>query len=331
MIETNAQFWILDEFCATLDRDTAKIVAYNVQKLARQNRKAVIAATTHTDLETDLAPSVHIHKKLGKKIQVTYHPNQPTKQCTILNQIYIEKGTRKDYQTLAEYHYRSHNIGAVRKIFRAVRSRDELCGIIVYTYPATATAGRRRILPKMSITELNHKLSNIMRVVVHPKYRTIGLGQKLVRETLHKCGTPFAETTAVMAKYNPFFEKAGLTKIQQTTPPKQAQAIQKTLTALKFNTTLLSSQNYIRSQLKRLTDQQLKTIRQAFTHNTHPRYQKEFFPNQPYGKTKQYRQKLQTANPEKLAKLIHITAQLLQTKAYLLWKNPTTQPETEKA
>jgi ABC-type ATPase with predicted acetyltransferase domain len=61
---------------------------------------------------------------------------------------------------------------------------DEICGAIVYTYPGIGVAGRRQILPKMKISELNRELSNIMRVVVHPKYRTIGLGQKLVRETL---------------------------------------------------------------------------------------------------------------------------------------------------
>jgi ABC-type ATPase with predicted acetyltransferase domain len=36
LIESGAQWWIMDEFCATLDRETAKIVAFNVQKLARR-------------------------------------------------------------------------------------------------------------------------------------------------------------------------------------------------------------------------------------------------------------------------------------------------------
>ena len=42
MMESKAQFWIMDEFAAALDRDTAKIVAFNVQKLARQEGKAVL-------------------------------------------------------------------------------------------------------------------------------------------------------------------------------------------------------------------------------------------------------------------------------------------------
>jgi len=76
------------------------------------------------------------------------------------------------------------------------------------------------VLPKMSMTELNQKLSIISRVVVHPKYRTIGLGHKLVRETLEHAGTPYVETVAVMARYNPFFEHAGLRKIAESPPAK---------------------------------------------------------------------------------------------------------------
>jgi ABC-type ATPase with predicted acetyltransferase domain len=96
MIESNAQFWIMDEFAATLDRDTAKIVAYNLQKLARQQAKAVLAATTHTDLFEDLHPSVHIHKRFGKEITVNYYPNVPAKECSLIREMRIEEGTTED-------------------------------------------------------------------------------------------------------------------------------------------------------------------------------------------------------------------------------------------
>jgi len=178
---------------------------------------------------------VHIHKRFGQEIQVNYYQNEPLKNCSLLKQIRIEEGTTKDYKILSGFHYRSHHVGAVRKIFRAVRD-EELCGVTVYTYPGMGVAGRRKVLPKMDVSDLNQTLSNIMRVVVHPKYRTIGLGQKLVRKTLEKCGTPFVETTAVMAKYNPFFERAGMMKIQETPPPKQAVAIREVLARLGFNT-----------------------------------------------------------------------------------------------
>jgi predicted GNAT family N-acyltransferase len=44
--------------------------------------------------------------------------------------------------------------------------------------------------------ELNEKLTIITRVVAHPKCRTIGLGAKLVRETLALAGSnPAAPST----------------------------------------------------------------------------------------------------------------------------------------
>jgi ABC-type ATPase with predicted acetyltransferase domain len=66
--------------------------------------------------------------------------------------------------------------------------------------------------------ELNRQLSTINHVVVHPKYHSIGLGAKLIRETLPLAGTPYAEMIAVMAKYRPFAEKAGMRKVAERPP-----------------------------------------------------------------------------------------------------------------
>jgi len=327
MMESEAQFWVMDEFAATLDRDTAKIVAFNVQKLARQEGKAVLAATTHTDLFEDLKPSVHVHKRFGKEIEVRYYQNESAKECSLTKEIRIEGGTRSDYELLAGFHYRSHNVGIVRKIFRAVRGA-EVAGVIVYCYPGMTVAGRLKVLPKMSVQDLNQKLSVIMRVVTHPKYRTIGLGQRLVRETLPLAGTPYVETIAVMAKYNPFFERAGMQKIMEQPTPKHALAVRETLSKLGFSSTLLGSQKYVLNKLQSLPDEQLWEIRHAFMQNVHLRFLKEFFYHEPYGKRELYRQRMQTATLEKLAKLIHVTALLLQTKVYLFWKKKGEKEES---
>jgi hypothetical protein len=171
----------------------------------------------------------------------------------------------------------------------------------------------------MTVQELNQKLSVIMRVVVHPKYRTIGLGQRLVRETLPLAGTPYVETIAVMAKYNPFFERAGMQKVMEQPTCKQALAIREVLSNLGFNTTLLASEKYVLNKLRNLSDEQLEDIRQAFMQNVHVRFLKEFFYHEPYGKRELYKLRMQTATLEKLAKLIHVTVLLLQTKVYLFW------------
>jgi GNAT superfamily N-acetyltransferase len=242
----------LDEFAATLDRDTAKIVAFNLQKLARQQGKAVLAATTHTDLFEDLNPSVHIHKRFGKEITVNYYPNVPAKECSLVREMRIEEGTTEDWHRLAGFHYRSHKVAGPRKIFRLVRG-EELCGVIVYSYPPPTCFGRKLVLPKMSMKELNEKLSIISRVVVHPKYRTIGLGAKLVKETLPLAGTPYVEMPAVMAKYNPFAEKAGMREIAEQPPPKEALAIAETLRKFGFNIQLLESEKYVLNRLRTLS------------------------------------------------------------------------------
>ncbi|MCL6579493.1 MAG: GNAT family N-acetyltransferase [Candidatus Bathyarchaeota archaeon] len=320
MIESKAQFWIMDEFAATLDRDTAKIVAYNLQKLARQQGKAVLAATTHTDLFEDLNPSVYIYKKFGKEIDIRYYPNEPAKECTLMKEMRIVEGTTEDWRKLAGFHYRSHKIAAPRKIFSLKRG-DELCGVIVYCYPPPTAFGRRLVLPKMSMKELNEKLSIITRVVVHPKYRTIGLGAKLIKETLPLAGTPYVEMPAVMAKYNPFAEKAGMQKIAEQPPPKEALKILETLQQLGFSIQLLGSEKYALNKLRSLSNEDVTRIREAFIKHCHARFMKYFFCHMPFGRKEVYAKEVMKANLERLTHLIKVCSFLLQTKVYLFWKS----------
>jgi len=320
LIESKTQFWIADEFCSTLDRDTAKIVAFNIQKLARQEGKAVLVATTHTDLFDDLKPSVHIQKMFGKDIEVKYYPNEISKECSLVKEMRVVEGTRQDYYKLSGFHYRSREVAGIRRIFSLKRG-DELCGVIVYSYPPAACFGRKLVLPKSSIRELNQRMSIISRVIVHPKYRTIGLGHKLVRETLSLAGTPYVETVAVMARYNPFFERAGMKKIAESPPVKTAIKIADVLKEMGFNVAFLRSQKYVLKKLASLNAQELKLIKRAFAENKHPRFMKEFSFHDPYGKRKFYEKSLESADLEKLTKLIGICGMLLQTKVYLFWDN----------
>ena len=320
MMESKAQFWIMDEAMATLDRDTAKIVAYNLQKLARQQGKAVLAATTHTDLLGDLNPSVHIHKRFGKEICVVYYTNQLAKECSLVKEMHVEKGSTEDWRKLAGFHYRSHKIVAPRKIF-CLKRKEELCGVIVYCYPPPTAFGRRLVLPELSMKELNKELSIISRVVVHPKYRTIGLGVKLLRETLAKAGTRYVEMPAVMAKYNPFGEKAGMRKIAEQPPPKEALAIAEILQQLGFNIQLLGSEKYVLNKLQTLSDEDIDEVREAFIKHCHTRFMKYFFPHLVFGHKKAYVEEIKKLSLERLARLIKVCGFLLQTKVYLFWEN----------
>jgi ABC-type ATPase with predicted acetyltransferase domain len=321
LIESKKQWWLMDEFAAKLDRDTAKIVAFNLQKIARKEGKAVVAATTHTDLLGDLNPSVHVHKRFGKEITVNYYPNVAAKECSLIREMRVVEGSVEDWRRLAGFHYRSHRIVAPRKIF-CLRRGGELCGVIVYAYPPPACFGRRLVLPKMSMRELNEKLSIVSRVVVHPKYRTVGLGSKLIHETLPLAGTPFVEMVAVMARYNPFADRAGMRRVAVQKPDGKVMLVAGLLERLGFNLQLLSSTRYVRGKLEGLDPTQISELKEAFVRNGHPRFRKEIAATRHmlYGTAAVYAEGVRNASTERLAKLVKIVGMLLQTKVYLFWR-----------
>lgn len=74
MIESGAKVWVADEFLAVLDRVTACVIAYNIQKVARKVGATLMVATTHTDMVSDLAPNVYIEKRYREKIKIDYLP-----------------------------------------------------------------------------------------------------------------------------------------------------------------------------------------------------------------------------------------------------------------
>lgn len=74
IIESGADVWSADEFLAVLDRVTAKVIAFNLQKIARKMGATLIVATTHTDMVDDLAPTLFIDKRYREKISIVYAP-----------------------------------------------------------------------------------------------------------------------------------------------------------------------------------------------------------------------------------------------------------------
>lgn len=322
LVESGRQWWIMDEFAASLDRDTAKIVAFNLQKIARKQGKAVVAATTHTDLHEDLNPTVHVHKRFGKEIVVDYRQYEQKVQCSLVKEMEVTEGSMEDWKKLAAFHYRSHRVSPPRKILSLMRA-DELCGVIVYSYPPPTCFGRKYVMPRMTMRELNEKLSTISRVVIHPKYRAIGLGTKLVKDTVGLCGTCWVEMIAVMSKYNPFAEKAGMKKVAEQPKSDGVLRIVETLQELGFNVHLLSSEGYVLSRLKMLSEENLARIKMEFVAHSHGRFRKSFACDLPFGTKENYQKNVLNISLPKLASLIKICGVLMQTKSYLFWEKST--------
>jgi hypothetical protein len=143
-----------------------------------------------------------------------------------------------------------------------------------------------------------------------------------VRETLAKAGTPYVEMPAVMAKYNPFGEKAEMRKIAEQPPPKEALKIVEVLEQLGFNIQLLGSEKYVLNKLQSLSEIEIQSIREAFIKHCHARFMKYFFCHIPFGRKNVYAKEVMKASLERLTRLIKVCGFLLQTKVYLFWERP---------
>lgn len=264
---------ILDEFGATLDRETAKVIAWLLQKVVRQTGKMLIVATTHRDLFDDLNPSLYILKKFGPEAEVKRFEFQP-RYCSIHQSISIRPGTRPEIESLELFHYRGKlSAFQYQEVFIAERTTEEgteVMGGIVYSSTFMNLRARNYVLPMYSgATDsgkgevLNKEILRISRVIVLPKYRGIGLASRIVRQTMPLVRRPYVETLAVMARYNPFFEKAGMVMVNA--PEKRDLAYERALERLEqlgFNLDLLSSFEHTIAVLEQLAPSELDEVSQ---------------------------------------------------------------------
>ena len=322
LMESGAQYWVMDEFCSTLDRTTARIVAFNVQKQARRMGRGVLAATAHEDLLQDLAPSVYVKKGLGRRLEVRYFPNRPRERCSVAEEVRVERGTPSDYRELAEFHYRSHRLPPPIAIY-AMRRGEELVGVIVYSYPGINSFGRRRALGRrVPVEELNRDFAVISRVVLHPRYRSIGLGRRIVEKTLPLVGRRYVEAIAVMAQYNPFFEKAGMRRVAEIGPDESLLEVGERLRRLGFNPIEMASEEANLRRLEGMGREEVEECRRILM-GVSPGYYKRLKPSRrAHVGRGEFRSYVEGAPLRRLARMLRTVAVLLQTKVYLIWENP---------
>ncbi len=149
--------------------------------------------------------------------------------CTIKRYLKIVPGVIADYKPLARFHYRESQTGPVAAVYKIIDTHpmreqiEPIVGIIIYSMPACSVELRNiatgGLFTKLGSANANMQLVNnnirtISRVVIEPRYRALGLSYQLVKETMPMLNMPYIEALAVMGKVNPFFEKAGMIKLQ---------------------------------------------------------------------------------------------------------------------
>lgn len=145
-----------------------------------------------------------------------------------LSWLYIEPGTRADFDALAHWHYRAGPPATFAAVLRAVDvdgvmdgGPPVLAGVLVVSHPTLNGPWRERAWPGAMDTmddddpatrarQLNAMVRTISRVVVDPRYRGAGVASALVRAYLDRPLTPLTEAVASMGALVPLFTRAGM-------------------------------------------------------------------------------------------------------------------------
>jgi hypothetical protein len=215
---TGAAFVTADEFTATLDRTLAKVVAFNVRKRAARTGVGLLAATTHDDITTDLAPDVVVNCEEGSVTVERRARDAGRREISFAHELRIEDGTARDWERFARWHYRGHRLAFVKRVV-LLRHGPEAVGICVFATPAASLTLRTQYFglcdPRsaVSMALMNEKLWLLQRVVLHPTYRGAGIASKFVRAACESCPIDWIETLTAMGRANPFFERAGFVRV----------------------------------------------------------------------------------------------------------------------
>jgi hypothetical protein len=265
--ESNASVWAFDEFGSVLDRTTAKVVAYTVQKTARNLGKTLVVATTHEDLLQDLKPDIWIQKKFGDSVRLsTYRKGYFEKHSPLLDEVVIRPCSLEELESLEKFHYRGKVRAIVKQCFKAT-IKSELAAGIVYVCPHLTLRGRNVALPEYRgrssrelALKINDDILRISRVIVTPKFRSIGLGAEIVRQTMPLVGKRVVETLALMAKYNFFFERAGMTRVDIEEDAKEEKDVS-ALESVGFRRELLPSRHHTEEVVAGLSQKKLEVAK----------------------------------------------------------------------
>jgi len=123
---------------------------------------------------------------------------------------------------------------------------------------------------------------------------------------------------AVMAIYNPFFEKAGMKRIAERKPDKRIINAIRTLEDLGFKRYLLTSVEYNLEKLKSLTEKEMYRIRNAIV--SAGQYKRLMNTSKVYPRKEEFENWIKQQDLRRLAAVLTRIAILAETKVYLFWK-----------
>lgn len=143
---------------------------------------------------------------------------------SLLPEIYVERGTKEDWDLLHELHYKAENLGIGPRIYRCVL-RGQTIGVGVMTVPKMLLSGRNelfthlrpnvggrdtKLINKYRAEWINAHCCTNSRLVLDTMYRGAGIAYRMQNLMMRMTGCQLIEFQSSMSKFNPFAAKAGI-------------------------------------------------------------------------------------------------------------------------
>jgi ABC-type lipoprotein export system ATPase subunit len=215
---------IADEWCATLDRVTTKVISHNVRRLADARGVGFLLAGTREDLIDDLRPDLIVRCQGAGAVDVQVHRREhPRGPISFRDDLDLREGKVSDWPHFAKWHYRGNGIGPVRRV-NLLYHGEEKVGICIFGFGPLASAQRNRLFGlggKMSSTKagvINRNFACVSRLVLDPRYRGAGIGGWFLRIACEAAPWPWIELISEMSNLVPFYKTAGFVMVGRTGP-----------------------------------------------------------------------------------------------------------------
>lgn len=147
--------------------------------------------------------------------------NAPRAFFALSRDMFVERGTKKDWDELHHLHYKAEKLPIGPRFFR-LDLHGQTIGVLVTGSPKGMLRERHMVFPKLKPGGGETRLTNtnryhyinanfrvISRFVVDTMYRGIGAGYRMMNLASRMEGSHFMEIQSSMSKFNAFGQKAG--------------------------------------------------------------------------------------------------------------------------
>jgi ABC-type ATPase with predicted acetyltransferase domain len=148
------------------------------------------------------------------------YPTAPA-SFPLLDEMWIERGSKADWDLLHDLHYKAENLAAGPRFWR-LTLRGRTIGVLVFAISKGLLKERHvafkhlkpdgrdtRLTNKHRYVWLNDNMPVVSRLVVDTMFRGVGIGYRFQNLACRLQAYPLAEIQSSMSKFNPFSEKAG--------------------------------------------------------------------------------------------------------------------------